>query len=575
MTLISKIQLILNKENKLSIFILISLMIIAMMLEVVGLGLIAPSLTVVLDPLAISNYLDNKLINFIIYNKEQATLILLSALVIVFFLKTLIVFLLNWKQAKIMFQINTRVAKFFYKNYLNSSYQFHLENDSSKMIRNISSEINISTSLINSLCLLFAEITILIGITFFLFLFNPAGSFVISIFLIILGITLNYFTKDKLKSWGNLRKRDERLRVKHLIQGFRGIKEILISNNQNSFVDIYDKYHKGVYNVLRLRTILNPVPRLVFEFAGVFVLSLLILASIFLGKDSIEIVTTLGVFAIAAIRLLPSYNRITTNLQNVIASEPALDILVDDYRKFENLDKKNLEEKESLLFEKEICLKNMSFSYSGRSEKIFKNLNLNINKGSKIAIIGRTGCGKTTLLDLILGLLKPTGGKILVDNVDINSNEKGWQKNISYVPQKIYLTDDTIKKNIAFGVPDELIDEKKIYKVLEIVQLNEFVEKQADKINTFVGEDGVNLSGGQRQRIGIARALYRNTPIIILDEATNALDENTEKLILSSIINIYKNQTVILVTHRVGLSIKFNETLEIENSAIKKLSKNI
>lgn len=575
MNLINKIQLIINKKNKLSLFFLIFLMITVMLLEILSLGLIAPSLTVIIDPTSINKYLDNQIINFIIYNKEKAALLLLSSLILIFLFKTLLVFFLNWKQAQIMFQINTRVAKFFYKNYLNIGYQFHLENDSSKMIRNISSEISISTSLINSLCLLFAELIILVGITLFLFLFSPMASIFVSIFLLILGFTLNFVTKDKLKSWGNQRKKHERLRVKHLIQGLRGIKEIIISNNQNSFVNTYDKHHTGVYKIQMFRNVLLPLPRLIFEFAGVFILSLLILIGIFLNKNSVEIVTTLGVFSLAAIRLLPSYNRITANLQNIIASKPALNILVEDFKKFENLndkklEKNNLENKKNLDFKNDIHLKDISFSYTSRPEKIFKNLNLKIQKGSKVAIMGRTGCGKTTLLDLILGLIKPTEGKILVDNFDISRHEKDWQKNISYVPQKIYLIDDSIKKNIAFGILDNLIDERRIYKALEAVQLSEFIDNQKDKIHTIVGEDGLNLSGGQRQRIGIARALYRNTPILILDEATNALDEKTEKSILSSIIDIYKDHTIILVTHKVSITKKFNEILLIENGEIKK-----
>lgn len=552
-------------------------MIFIMLLEIIGLGIIAPSLTAIIDPDSVSKYFDNKLINFIIYNKEQASLILLSLLIFVFFIKTLVILASNWKQSNIMFQINTRVAKFFYKNYLNMDYKFHLENDSSKMIRNISSEISISISLINSLCLLFSELIVLIGITFFLFLYNPLGSLFVSIFLLTVGFILNYFTKDKLKIWGNIRKKNERLRVKHLIQGLKGIKEILISNNQESFVDIYDKHHRSVYNIQMLRNILLPVPRLVFELAGAVLLSGLVLVGIYLGKNSIEIVTTIGVYSIAAIRLLPSYNRITTNIHNILASQPALDILVEDFNQFVNyknkFERNRLENKKNLIFKNEIILENISFSYNKNSEEIFQNQNLRIKKGSKIAIMGSTGCGKTSLLDLILGLLKPTNGRILVDNLDIAKHEKSWQQNISYVPQKIYLTDDTIKKNIAFGISDSLINENKIYKILEIVQLSEFVNRQTNKINTIVGEDGVNLSGGQRQRIGIARALYRNTPILVLDEATNALDEKTEKLVLSSIIDLYEQKTVILVTHKTGIIKKFNEVVAIENGKISKIKK--
>ena len=336
MNLFRKINLILSKENRLSIYLLFFLMIIVMVMEIIGLGLMIPALSVVVDPNIIGKYLENDLFNFIIFNKNKATIILFSCLVIIFLMKILVILLINWKQAKVMFEINTRIAKYFYKNYLSMNYDFHLKNNSSKMIRNISTETAIVTTLINSICLLAAEITVLIGITFFLFIFNPLGSLLATALLLSLGILIHISVREKLTNWGNIRKRHEKLRVQNLLQGLRGIKEIIVSNYQERFVGIYDKHHKGVFNINMYRNILLPIPRLVFEFGGVLTLSLLVLIGMYFGKSSSEVITTIGVFAVAAVRLLPSYNRITTNSQNVIASIPALDALTEDYLEFQN-----------------------------------------------------------------------------------------------------------------------------------------------------------------------------------------------------------------------------------------------
>ncbi len=545
-------------------------MLTVMLMEVLSLGLIIPVLSVVLDPLAVNDYLNSNFFGQFIKH-DLLPVYLLTGLIIAFLIKSLVIFFMNWKQNKIMYEINTGLAKFFYNAYLNSNYNFHLENNSSKMIRNISSEIPIVTSLINSICLVVSEIIVLLGISLFLFIYNPWATLLTSLILIFLGFILFLVVKKRLSILGHLRKKHEKLRFKNLINGLRGIKEVIISNYQKSFVDDYDKHHKGVFKTNLYRNTLMPVPRLSFEFSGVLILSLFTLIGIYLNYSSVELVTILSVWAVAAVRLLPSYNRISSNLQNIVSSKSALDELSQDYINFKKERNESnffTDNKTNYLNFDNIFFKNISFSYLNTSKTIIKNASFDIKIGSKIAIIGDSGSGKTTLLDLILGLIEPQKGEVLIDKKNIQQHLKDWQKNIGYVPQKIYLSDETIKKNIAFGVPESEINNVKIERAIKLAQLNSFIYSLEKGIDTIVGEDGIKISGGQRQRIGLARALYRDPLVLVLDEATNALDEETENILLTDLIKSNNDRTIIMVSHRQSALKDFNSILLVKNGSI-------
>ena len=318
---------------------------------------------------------------------------------------------------------------------------------------------------------------------------------------------------------------------------------------------------------------INILPRLFLEFITILVMLFLVVFLFFSGSSLSDILVLLALYAVAAFRILPSINRLLNSYQNLSFGLLSLDTIYNDYKLFSNNNTKNLIESKSkkIFLKKSIDLKNITFAYSENNEKvILNNVSLSIAANTTVGIIGKSGSGKTTLIDIIVGLLKPSSGKISVDGKEINFDEYQWKNNIAYVPQNIYLLDDSIKKNIAFGYQDFHIDEKNIIFSSNISEADEFVKLLPKKYDTIVGESGVNLSGGQKQRIGIARAFYNNSNFIVLDEATSSLDSITEEKIISNIFKIKKDKTILISAHKLTLLKKCDYILEIKKGEVKK-----
>jgi ABC-type bacteriocin/lantibiotic exporter with double-glycine peptidase domain len=284
------------------------------------------------------------------------------------------------------------------------------------------------------------------------------------------------------------------------------------------------------------------------------------------GNDLENVLPKIGIFSIASFKLIPSFNKIINSIQNVKYTKVPLDVIVTEIQSlnFDKIKESNIE----LNFYRNIQIQNINFCYPGTNIFVLNNININIIKGQSVGFIGTTGSGKSTLLDLILGLLTPTSGFVKVDDIDINENPKNWQSRIGYVPQFIYLVDGTLRNNIAFGIPDIEIDENKILKALKLANLEDFVSKMPLKLNTQVGERGIALSGGQKQRVGIARALYNNPEILVLDEATSSLDIETEKSVMESIRLLHGKKTIINIAHRYSTIMSCDIVYKIENGCI-------
>ena len=419
---------------------------------------------------------------------------------------------------------------------------------------------------IGSLIHIFSETILLLSFMLFLFIYNPLLTLILTICFILISLTIYFLTKNQTYKIGAKRQKLDTKRFKLLQFSFGPpIKDIkllgLEENYSKNYFDAQTKYA----SITALMLFIQSLPKILFEIIFIFALSSLILILIFLDSSFNEIIMTLSIFGVVGFRLMPSFSKLLTHFNSIRFTKSGVDAIYNEYKKLKDypIIKSKIEK---FSFLKSIELKKIFYNFSRENKNLFNNFNLIIKKGMSIGIIGQSGTGKTTLINLISGLISLKEGEILVDNINIKSNLKGWQKNIGYVSQNVHLNDDTIKKNVAIGLSDEEIDSQKVIEVLSKARLLDFINKQKNQLETVVGERGVLVSGGQLQRIGIARALYNNPNLLILDEATSNLDLKTEEEIIK-IVNDLKtnNLTVIIVSHRTS-TLKFcDEVINLDN----------
>ncbi|WP_331000445.1 ABC transporter ATP-binding protein [Pectinatus frisingensis] len=441
--------------------------------------------------------------------------------------------------------------------YLNKPYIYHLEHNSAILLRNVnSSGIIIFASIFVPTLALFTEIiTAIIIWVMLIFVDSFTAVIVAGIMGVMIYIIIKIF-REKVTRAGIVQNDYLVTYMKWVNQGLGAIKETKILHKEIFFLENFSKAYSEYGNANRKFMFLNQVPRMIIETIVVSALLILIIVKLSLGYRPMEIVPLLGILALAAFRLMPSANRIVNLFNGIKFQMPLFDELYDELIqiKWKQMGKTNIilvHDSEKMDFKHEIKIQHLSFKYPKMYNKVLQDISVTIPKGAFVGIVGPTGAGKTTFVDILLGLLEPTGGNIYVDNNNIFSNIRGWQANFSYVPQNIYLIDGTIKENIALGIPVEKIDEKYLEKILKMAELYDFVQMLPQNVNTMVGERGVKLSGGQRQRIGIARALYTVPNILILDEATSALDSETENHITNTILKLKGEITIIAIAHRI------------------------
>lgn len=557
---------LLIKERYSSIF-LVFLMIISMILETMGVGLVIPYVTYLVNPnliLELDKYFPVS--SYINIDSKITVLIYGMTFLCLFYLfKNLFLMYFTWWQTKFATNIQISISNRLFKKYLSKNYKFHLQNNSAILIRNVSQEAGRFHSTLASIITLMTEFFVIISLTMLLFYIEPLGM-TVSFILMAVSIGLYYFATRKLLSfWGNQRVFHHGESLRHLIQGLSGIKDIKIFNREENFFNNF-KLHNSKYSQAdRWYNTFQMLPRLWLEFLAVLMLSVLVIITVLFGKDSSMVVPVLAAFAAAAFRLLPSLNRILISFQTLRFASPSIKIIYGELSDKSDNFYSNLEHNNSKFdFKNEIALKDLSFNYDDQGSDILKSIDFKIKKNEFIGIIGTSGSGKSTLVDLILGLLVPNKGEILVDGENIHSKISAWQKLIGYVPQDIYLTDDTIKKNIAFGIDQDQINEHLIQESIKSANIDHFIDSLPLGINTLVGERGVKLSGGQLQRIGIARALYNEPSLLVLDEATSSLDLTTEEKIMEAINSLKGSITILIISHRLSTVEKCDRVIKIE-----------
>lgn len=559
-----------NTQEIKKLVIIFILTILAAILELVGIGIIIP----ILNIFAGNNFL--KYANYFEFltniRKEEILSLLLILLIFVYFLKFFLLKTLIYKQNDLSHRLFTNISRKIFKNYLYENFEFHLKKNSSELIRNIQGESNLfSFGIIFPLVRLLSEILIFFSICTLLIVYNWQSSIITIVLMSSVGFFLLKFTNKKLKQWGKKRQLHSELVLKQLQQSFSGIKEIILNNLEKIFLDKFH-YH-NLENAIagRNKDTTVQLPRLILELVGVTTFIILTIFLLSAGKTISETFVTIGVFFFAATRLLPSISKIAQSVQTIKFNAVVVDLIYSELKDFEN-NKNNREYKTSQKnnFEfKNINFENVSFSYFERDIKVLNDINIEIIKGDKIGVVGKTGSGKSTFLNLLCGLLKPNQGKIKINtNIDLKESLFFWQKKIAYVPQNVSILDESILFNIALENDLNKINLEKINEILKTVDLYDYIYSLQKNIYELAGENGKNFSGGQCQRIGIARALYKNVEIIVLDEATSALDEITETKILEKIFE-KKAFTIVTISHRKNSVKDCNKIFEIKDKTLK------
>ena len=549
---LEKILLLINKRQKKSLILISLLLFFGMFLEVIGLGILIPTISVLLDPLALKKIPILSFVKDILPVISEQTLIylFLGLVVSLYFLKSLFLSFLTLKQNRFLQNLSAYISNNLYSSYLNQQYNFHLKRNTSELIKNIQLEISLLSSYTNSVITIFIEVGFVISVIATLLYIEFVGAISIAVFYGILSVIFFQFTKRKIKKWGEIRQEVDTKISKIIFEGLGAIKDLLILGKTPYYISTYSEKNYNRSRIISNQETLSQISRFYLEFISVAGLISFITILMIQGKANNDLVSVLGVFVAASFRIIPSLNRIINSIQTIKFSKPSVDVIYKEIKSINKINNLN-EQQINFKFKSSVEFKNVSFSFN-KDVEVLKCINLRIEKGQTIGITGESGSGKSTLVDILMGLHKPTKGEIKIDDVlDFQLNQS-WRNAIGYVSQSIYLTDDTIKKNIALGDPDDIISDSRIIELLKQVQLEEFVSKLKMGIYTKVGERGVQLSGGQRQRIGIARALYNSPDILILDEATSALDTKTENGVMECINSLKGDKTIVMIAHRLN-----------------------
>ena len=555
MSLLKQVWLFLTANQRRYGLIIIFLMFIAMILESLSVGIILP-LTSILFRGDLGNSFFANFFVIDLFSERNLIYIALTITIIIFLIKNLALVFNLWEQTKFLRKLQFEITNKFFIYYLKKDYIFFLQNNSAHLYRNLTDIVSSAISYIKGYMIFFTEIVVFIGIIIVLFYVDFMGTVIILSLVSIVSLIIYVLTIGKISSFGEERNIAGGELNKHLLQAMAAAKDVKILDREE---DLVYQVNKNLFKMTRLHQIIqfiNGLPRFSFEMLMICAFSLLVFMMMAAQREMTDIIQYLSVFAVASFRIVPGASRILSSFQSIKYMEPSVKILLQEFdSKYHFVDKKNNQIQDSntpLEFNKEINLSNLSFSYPSRKEFSLSKISMKINKGEFVGIIGRTGSGKSTLINLLIGLLKPSEGKVEVDKLDINSNLHNWFNKIGYVPQSVYLTDDTIKKNIAFGLKEENINDDLVKKAVEKTSLDKFLTNLQNGLNTIVGEKGIRLSGGQQQRIGIARALYRDPEILIFDEATSSLDISTEEKIMDSIQFLKRKKTLIIITHRLS-----------------------
>ncbi len=552
--LFSKIMFLMDKHDRIKIIFLFILILSGTFFELLGFSSILPFLYVVSKPEFIKeNIYLSKFYNFISPGSVNEFLVWLGLIIIlIFILKNSYLFFIQYSIVKFSTNTHQKLASRLFRCYLYSPYSFHLQRNTAQLLRNIGLIQSIITGILLSLVNIITDLLLIISIFILLLIVDVYSSFIVFSFIGLVSFIYFSIFKRKLSRFGEEQKHHNEVLIKQFNQGLGSIKEAKILGREDYFDKSYSYHLQGLNRISKWQQSIGVLPHFIIETLMVTLILFIMFSAIFRGHEISTILISLSFFGLAAVRLMPSINKINSSVNLIRFYIPSLKEVYSDLKMSESFacTIPVLKTGSDIIFHKELELKQIYFSYDETNKLVLEDINLKIAKNSTVGFVGKSGAGKTTTVDIILGLLDPNSGKVLVDGLDVHENIRSWQSKAGYIPQQIYLMDDTITANIAFGVPENEVDLNKIYKAVSLAQLDEFVNQLPGGLNSIIGESGVRVSGGQRQRIGIARALYNDPELLIMDEATAALDNETEKAFMEAIDALSGKRTIIIIAHR-------------------------
>ncbi len=572
--ILKKLRILLDGRQKRTMAGLIVLMIIGAFLQTAGVGMLVQVVNVVIDPNAVENSRAVSMLYDLLGSDSYSSfsITVMALLIAVFVVKNLFLYFQQKLTFAFVYTNQFRTSERMMRNYLRRGYEFYLNADTAVVQRSITSDVNNMYALILAILQLLSDGVVSVFIVSYCFLTNGAMTMVLAVVLIALMVLVKKVLKPVMYKAGKDNQDYYSSLFKWISQTVQGIKEVKVNCRERYFVGEYIKCGRGYVDAVQRYSLYNNIPKLLLETACVAAMAGYMIFQIATGVSTDDMLNVISTLAAAAFVLLPCVNRISNQVNSIAYFDPFFmgvsDNLQDEIRG-EKVDLSAFTDNDAKLPVKDrIELRDITYAYPNSDKLIFDHADLVIPVGTSVGIIGTTGAGKSTVVDILLGLLEIRTGKILADGVNVRDHYRGWLNNIGYIPQMIFMLDDTIRSNVAFGVPAEEIDESRLWEVLREAQLDEFVRSLPAGLDTGVGERGIRLSGGQRQRISIARALYHDPEVLVMDEATSALDNDTEAAIMESINRLHGRKTLVIIAHRLQTIEKCDLVYRVENGKI-------
>lgn len=554
----NKMQYILSHKQKRQAILLLLMTIFGALLETLGVSIVVPLVQAFLaaDELLRNSYIAPVATFFRIQTGNQLIIIMSAFVVLIYIFKNLYLIFLSYIRIKYASKVRRELSVRIMNSYMKRGYAFFLGVNTSDLLRGAGYDVNGVYEVLYQTFRILSECLTALCLCIYI-IYNDASMAAGLIFLlgISLGTLLVVFRK-KMKGLGDAYRKCTVKTDKCLHEAYQGVKDVLVFGREHYFSKTYEKLYSNQQKVEIVKTVASESPAYFIEAVCVSGFIIVVCMKILFGTDSAAFLPKLITFAVAAFRILPSIGRISGSFNLLVYACPAMNATyrnlkeVESNEKLQTMENVGKQEVGELSFKNKIEIRNLSWHYPASDKLVLNNLNLKIDKGTSVAFIGQSGAGKSTLADILLGLLIPQSGNIMIDNKDISKNMNAWKKMIGYVPQTVFLRDDTVRNNIAFGLDEEEIDDDKIARALEQAQLTEVINELPEGVHTLMGERGIRFSGGQKQRVAIARALYNDPDILIMDEATAALDNDTEKAVMEAIDALHGKKTLIIVAHR-------------------------